>query len=394
MSLLEIDKPLKATAAGQYLGYSLQQLRLCHHLFKAPDGDMVSLEYVDDVAVHRSDSTLLLEQSKSALTGNPAADRAEDLWKTLANWADLCAEGAVDPTTTDFRLYITPAKTGALVGHLHAAATAEGVAEVLAKIKRLVDPKRADVGCAPNVTRFLKAGDEVCRLIIRRFQLITETDPVESVREYVRAGAPAEAFDDLTSAAIGMARDRIDKLIRDGQPPVVSATTFRRTYQTFARRSNLANLLTSEALEPSEGTIEIVVNTAPTFVRQLQSINASADMLVVAVSDYLRTTADKVHWADEGVIVEESLEDLDAQLLRQHKIVRDEVEDTLTEIDEPGRGRALYRKCAATELPLDGQTLPSHFVAGEYNFLAELRRLGWHPLYATLFPAEDADGYS
>lgn len=60
MSLLELEKPLKTAAAGQYLGYSLQQLRLCHHLLKAPDGDTVSLEYLDDVAVHRSDGTFLL----------------------------------------------------------------------------------------------------------------------------------------------------------------------------------------------------------------------------------------------------------------------------------------------------------------------------------------------
>lgn len=121
MSVLGFEKPLRATAAGQYLGYSLQQLRLCHHLLKAPDGDTVSLEYVDDVGVHRADGTLLLEQSKSALTGNPAADRAEDLWKSFANWADLCVEEKVDPNTTDFRLYVTPVKTGALVGQLHTA---------------------------------------------------------------------------------------------------------------------------------------------------------------------------------------------------------------------------------------------------------------------------------
>jgi hypothetical protein len=96
MSALEIEKPLKATAAGQCLGYSLQQLRLCHHLLKTPDGDTVSLEYVDDVAVHRSDGTLFLEQSKSALTGNPAADRADDLWKTFANWAELWARAALN----------------------------------------------------------------------------------------------------------------------------------------------------------------------------------------------------------------------------------------------------------------------------------------------------------
>ncbi|WP_158912688.1 ABC-three component system protein [Caulobacter sp. S45] len=388
MSLLDLEKPLKATAAGQYLGYSLQQLRLCHHLLKVPDGDTVSLEYVDDVAVHRSNGTLLLEQSKSALTGNPAADRAEDLWKTFANWADLCVAGTVDPKTTDFRLYVTPVKIGALAGELHAAMGADAIAAALIKIKKLVDPRKPDVGCAPQVSRFLNAGDEVCSFIIQRFQLATEADPVESVREFVRVGVPSEAQDDLTAAVVGMARDRIDKLIRDRQTPVMSATNFRRQFQTFARRSNLANLLTSKAPEPTDSAIKEVVSTGPTFVRQLQVIKASDDMLVTAVSDYLRTTTDKVLWADEGTIVEESLDDLDAQLVRQHRIIRDEIEDTLASNDEPARGRAIYRRCAATTLPLDGQTLPNHFVAGAYNCLADGRRLGWHPSYQTLFPEE------
>lgn len=355
---------------------------------KAPDGDTVSLEYVDDVGVHRADGTLLLEQSKSALSGNPAADRAEDLWKTFANWAELCTQGTIQAATTDFRLYVTPIKVGNLAGQLHAALSAEAVAAALAKIKKLIDPKKAEVGCAPQVARFLKAGDEICSLIIQRFQLMSEFDPVESVREFVRAGVPSEAQDDLTSAAIGMARDRIDRLIRNQQTPVLSATVFRRQFQSFTRRSNLANLLTSKAPEPSDSAIQALVDTAPTFVRQLQAINASDDMLVVAVSDFLRTTIDKVLWADEGTIVEESLDDLDGQLVRQHTIIRDEVEDTLAANDEPARGRAVYRRCAATTLPLDGQALPNHFVAGAYNCLADDRRLGWHPSYKTLFPEE------
>jgi hypothetical protein len=388
MSLLELEKPLKATAAGQYLGYSLQQLRLCHHLLKAPDGDVVSFEYIDDVAVHRSGGTLLLEQSKSALTGNPAADRAEDLWKSFANWADLCVAGTVDPKTTDFRLYVTPVKTGALVGELHTAMGADAIAAALVKVKKLIDPRRPNVGCTPQVSRFLKAGDEICGLIIQRFELATEADPVESVREFVRVGVPSVAQDDLTAAVVGMARDRIDKLIRDKQTPAMSATNFRRQFQTFARRSNLANLLTSKAPEPTDNAIKELVDMAPTFVRQLQVVAASDDMLVTAVSDFLRTTTDKVLWADEGIIVEESLDELDAQLVRQHKIIRDEVEDTLASNDEPARGRAVYRRCATTTLPLEGQALPSHFVAGAYNCLADARRLGWHPSYQTLFPEE------
>jgi hypothetical protein len=115
MSLADLDKPAKSSAAGQYLGYSLQQVRLCHHLLRVPDGDHVSLEYLDDVAIHRADGSFVLEQSKSALASNPAADRAQVLWKAFANWADLCVAKTISVATSEFRLYITPTKVGDLV---------------------------------------------------------------------------------------------------------------------------------------------------------------------------------------------------------------------------------------------------------------------------------------
>ena len=111
-------------------------------------------------------------------------------------------------------------------------------------------------------------------------------------------------------------------------------------------------------------------------------------MLVTAVSDYLRTTAEKVLWADEGLIVEDSLNDLDTQLVRRHTIVRDEIEDTSSHLDEATRGRMTYRKCSETTLPLDGHTVPSYFVPGAYNCLADLCRLGWHPNYKNFFSVE------
>jgi hypothetical protein len=388
MSLVELEKPAKSSAAGQYLGYSLQQVRLCHHLLRVPDGDHVSLEYLDDVAVHRADGSYLLEQSKSALSSNPAADRAEALWKAFANWADLCVANVITAQTADFRLYITPAKVGNIIQFMHAATNVQSIAEILSKIKRLPNSKAPNSGCTPHVLRFLKAGDAVCCEIIRRFKLVTDDAPEEAVREYVRLGVPTEAVDNLSSAAIGIARDRIDRLIRGGQPPVLSATVYRQNFRTFVRRFNLTNLLTSTTPAPSTEVVAALVNTSPIFVRQLQAVEAAPDMLVTAVSDYLRTTADKVQWADEGVILEDSFDELDAQLQRQYTIVRDEVEDTMASASEPARGRTLYRKCAATEMPLEGVSLPSHFVAGAYNCLADARRVGWHPQYTTLFPPE------
>jgi hypothetical protein len=79
----------------------------------------------------------------------------------------------------------------------------------------------------------------------------------------------------------------------------------------------------------------------------------------------------------------------DGQLERQHTIARDEVEDMMASVSEVQRGRALYRKCAATQLPLEGRTLPSHFIAGAYNSLADGLRVGWLPKYQNLFSEAD-----
>jgi hypothetical protein len=134
--------------------------------------------------------------------------------------------------------------------------------------------------------------------------------------------------------------------------------------------------------------VSALVDTSPLFVRQLQAIDAKPDMLVTAVSDFLRTAADKIHWADEGVVVRNSFDELDEQLERQFVVVRDEIEDTHSSNSEQQRGRAVYRRCTATEFPLEGRSLPSHFIAGAFNCLADLRRLGWHPQYLTLFEEE------
>lgn len=389
MSLVELEKPPKTSAAGQYLGFSLQQLRACFHLFSAADGDRVSLEYLDDVAVHRADGSLLLEQDKSTLTGNPAADKAVDLWKTFANWATLCTDKAIDPAMTDFRLFITPAKTGALVAEMSAAMTSAACCTVLAKIAKLVDPKKPDVGCAPLVLKFLAAKPEVCSAIIARFSLVSETDALESVRQFVRAGLPQAAVDDMTAAAIGIARDRYDRLLRDGGDRTLEAVIFRRQFQAFTRKSNLAGYLTSKGPVPADELVAMVLSDAPNFVRQLEAIEATNELLTAAVSDYLRTTSDKVEWAAEGLVVAESFDELDGQLIRKHTLVRDEVEDVHSTLTEPERGRRVYRQCSAVELPLDGQTLPSHFIAGAFNDLAEALRVGWHPAYASMFKGDD-----
>ncbi|MGO6926134.1 ABC-three component system protein [Rhizobium ruizarguesonis] len=388
MTVVELEKPLKTSAAGQYLGFSLQQLRLTYYLLRVPDGDHVSLEYLDDVAVHLANGSLLLEQCKSALSGNPAADRSVDLWKTFANWSSLCKDGVVDIHSTSFHYYVTPMKTGGIVKQMSAAEDSSEVAGAIARLKKLANSTPVDAACQAHLSKFLAAGDPLCGSIISRFTFTSEDVPLEAVRQFVRPGASPAALQELTAAAIGIARDRVDGLIRSRAAPVVDATKFRRAFQSFSRRSDLGNLLVSKAPPPSDDIVASTVSNEPTFVRQLYAVEATEDMLLTAVSDYLRTQIDKVEWADEGRILVNSFDEFDRQLVRLHKINRDEIEDLQSASTQPIRGRTLYRKCASAVVPLDGHSLPGHFVAGAFNHLADSKRVGWHPDYATLFPTD------
>jgi hypothetical protein len=377
----------KSAAPGPYLGFSLQQLRLTYHLLRTPSGNSVSLEYLDDVAVHRADGSALLEQCKSALSGNPVSDRADAFWNTFGNWADRCTEG-LDPDTTDFVLFVSPTKAGDLVRQLAAANSPADAQSALVKIKSLLKKMGPSHGASPHIARFLAAGDCVCETIIQRFSAVFHDDPVEIIRQALRPVLPEETLDSFCAAAIGMARDMADELIRKSQIPMIEAGPFRTRFRAFIRKYDLSGLLLSKSPVPTGDVIQALVDTEPLFVRQLVAVEASHDLLVTAVSDFLRSEADKVDWADEGSIINESLEELDQQLERQHKLVRDEIEDTMSSDAESKRGRAVYRRCCATKLNLEGRELPSHFIPGAFNSLADCRRLGWHPNYETLFSGD------
>ncbi|MEZ0000939.1 ABC-three component system protein [Sinorhizobium fredii] len=383
MSVDEYPK-LKTSVPGQYLGYGLQPVRLCYHLMSVGTGCRVSLEQLDDIAIHDPSGGLVFEQSKSALSGNPAADKSPELWKTLANWASL-PTSLLDAATA-FRFYVTPFKTGNLVHELHDAKDGVKAASLLKKFKTKTFKGKKGVGVEPLISKFLGGGDEACLKVITLFELQTEQDPIDAIRQKLLVTLPEESLDQYCAAAIGIAKDDVDSLIRTRKAPILDAVAFRRKLRAFIRKHDFSKLLASTTGAPSPDQIAVLLNSQPTFVRQLMAVEAKDALMTVAISDFLRATADKVIWADRGSIVDSSLDELDESLIRHHTMAADELSDTHAHLDAHQRGRQLYHRCANLKMPLEGQTLPGYFVAGEYNCLADDRKVGWHPDYESLFP--------
>lgn len=311
MSLPTLPKAAKSSAPGQYLGFSLQQVRLCYYLLSVPDGIAVSLEQIDDVGIHLPDGTTLFEQAKSTLSGkNPASNKSEEMWKTFGNWAETCTDSGIDPSTSKFRYYVSYAKPGALITEISKADDPVEVKKVLLKVKKLFDECEEGTGCEPHLARFLNAGDTVCSAIIQNCSFHAEADPVDAIRNRLNV-LPTEAIDDFCAAAVGLAADDMDDRIRNGKTRAIDASAFRRRFWAFVRKHNFSNVLTPSCNAPEPIEIDKTLLGAPLFVRQLNAIEASNTMLVTAVSDYMRATADKVKWADDGVVYADSFSELD-----------------------------------------------------------------------------------
>jgi hypothetical protein len=382
---------LKHAAPGPYLGFALQPVRLSFHLLTCPEGAKVSLEHLDDVAIHYPNGNVTLEQTKSALKQNPLTDWSDELWKAIANWLDGIASRRLLSGKSSFQLYVTPPRQGGWAQALSDAATEADIEALLAAIKAKHATLKKPKGCESNLQRFLNASAENRNAVIMRFRLLTEdADPVDAIRDLIKTSVAPELVDVLCHSAVGMAKEKADRLIRDGHPALVDGDAFKTNFIAFVRRTNIPGLLSSFTPAPSNTEVVSVLSARPIFIRQLEIIEAAEHDRVRAVSDFLRASADKSVWAEQGLVFEESLTEWDDFLVGRHGLISGEISDLHADKQAAVRGRMAYRQCAQLQAPLEGRAVPGHFVHGSFNALADVLRLGWHPNYQSLL-GEDGE---
>lgn len=373
----------KHTAPGQYLGYALQPVRLCYHLLSCPPGSNVSLEALEDVAVHLPSGRVILEQMKSALSHqNPLSDWAPDFWKTIGYWV---SSGAAADPRYEFRFYVTPIKVAGLPQLLSDAASQAQVHEATAAIQTaLMALKKKVPACMPDLKRFLEMPDANRVSFVKRLTVINDADPVEPVRARLGVAQAPAVLQAVCQASIGFAKEEVDALLRLQQPGVIASDKFLTKVRAYAQKVNLPGLLVSVGDPPGQEEVSSLLWKRPTFIRQLELINATRDESIRAISDFLRAAADKADWAEKGLVFGPSFEEMDDQLLASHNAISGEIGLTQAHHQPADRGRLVYFRCTQIQAPVEGRTVPGHFVHGCLNELANHPRLGWHPDYGKL----------
>ncbi|MET3486007.1 hypothetical protein ABIC70_005551 [Methylobacterium sp. 1973] len=139
--------------------------------------------------------------------------------------------------------------------------------------------------------------------MIARFRLENgDHSPVSPLLKLIEVTDPPELALAIARSAFGIAKQWADELIRAGRPAIIEVDAYKRQFRSFIQRHNLPDLLVSLAPKPVPGDIEALLAVRPTFVRQLEIIEAGLDETSCAVSDYLRTSADKTMWAEQGLL--------------------------------------------------------------------------------------------
>ena len=383
-----------AAAPGQFYGYSIQITRALAHLLRCHDGQAVSVECLDDVAVTGADGNTL-EQVKSGLAHNPLSDHAVDLWKTLHAWVEAIRAGAL---SSDMRFVLFTAQPwhGSLVTSLHEANSREQALGIINGVRkefwgngpRFSKKKNLADALAPHVNGVLQASDDVLVRLILNFSLETGSgSPNDDLRPQLCLAISDAAVENVLQYLLGWAKRQIDKLIEQGQPATLTWAEFRKQLVAAAKkfdRNETVLCATQADITPADVDSELRNRI---YVRQLHLLNAADVSLVRAVNDFLRAATDRTTWSERGDVLEPSFAEFEDRLQRAWESQR-----KLVPIELPGRaeeqhGQALLERCTQLQVRLQGMDVPSHFVPGSFHSLAEVLAVGWHPRFEELLSA-------
>lgn len=376
---------------GQYLGYSLQLMRVLSRLLEAEEGDVISLELFDDVGVDKRNGHKIAEQGKSTLNGNPVSDRAVDLWKTFSNWVEYVESGVLKIDKTKFDIYVSRPKDGDIVNAFTKAVTqAEAKAALTSAKTKLWGPPPKNAlkphlpkTISPFVNHVLEADEGIVCKIIQSFSLLCgEGCSHESLKTLLtKKLVHKDIVDTVILYALGWLKVKTDSLLEKKQAAIVSYEEFHRELTSFVRKADRRQLLVSFAPAPQKSEIHADLTRARNYVRQLELIESAESDIIRAISDYLRASKDRTVWGVMGHVNHTSFDEFEEDLQRIWQNLEKQGKIRYGHLSDEDKGKMLYLECSQYKGKLEGLDVPSHFTPGSFHALADVPSLGWHPNY-------------
>lgn len=390
---------------GQAEGFFLQETRFLYHLLKADAGDVVSLEFLGDVATEHADGSVTTEEDKSAITDNPITDRSKNLWKTLHNWILAIENGDLEPDRTRFILYV-PHKhfTGSFVEKFDAAQTKTAAEEALIFSRTTLWGDAPEFalkdGVADSIAKYVDyvfAKQEAASKVITNFRFekgdnAGYAEIIENIA--TKTFVPSEHSESFRHHMLGWIKEKIDLSIANDGVPKISYAEFLVEGHAILRKYDRERILKSVTERPLHTTVDAQLEKSPTYIRQLDYIEVPYEEKLDAVCDYLMAENDRYDWIERSLLHESSADEFDRRLKSKWKNVCGEVKATMYNDGAVQKGAAIYYKCRQYSTEIEGCAVEDHFIHGTYHLLANEPSIGWHPSWSTLLNKDSEEDKS
>lgn len=310
---------------------------------------------------------------------------AKELWRTLAVWIDVLPELDHDEEP-EFTLLTTSSAPDGSTASLLRRDGQRDPELALSRLRGVATLSSATTTAAAR-QRFaeLDAVDQE-RLVsatVVRDQQAEITDLDDRLKQLFRLGVRPEHEDAFIDSLKGWWYARCVALLRGTEPAVAASDLLYRVHdlRDSYHPDNLP--FDYDIVQPTHD--ERRAYETWLFVRQLQIVAATNELLQIAINDYHRAYTNRSRWLRLGLLRPGELDHYERRLVdewkRQHAYMRANLDDSATEEQMQKAGLQLWRDLDATTVPIRPRFTEQALTRGTYHELANRPEVGWHPVF-------------
>lgn len=380
--------------------YTLQVKHILYELIDANDGDVISIEALDDIASHKIDGSVEVQQVKSVLSkNNPVSDRARDFWKTFYNWLIAVKVGELNLANTKFKMFVTADRSDDIVEKFNLANNLASAKQALrdAKVSILGNNNQNNV---PDSYREyvefifdpLNETDISMIIVNFRYQHGRGSYLEDLFIKFEKQLIPEEFVDSAYTHCLGWIDRIVSQQLEKNKPAYVNQQEYRKELLACLRKYNQMAVLQAFSSKPTEIEVENEIEKLSIYLQQLELIDSEYSEKIEAINDYLMSSVDKTIWAKKGLVLYSSFDDYEEMLKRTWRNENKIGKLIHSDKDDKVKGKLLYLKCIEKQIPLQGLQVPVYFTSGSFHTLSDKKNIGWHPDYEKLLKEGDDNG--
>lgn len=344
----------------------------------------ISLETFDDVAFESGGFPIQLIQTKHQVTRHGSlTDNSVDLWKTLANWAELTGADYEMPFRTKFTLITTGvAPEASAASFLRLRDRGEQQADDLLRAAAARSKNKHN---APGHAAYTELPDDV-RLSLLKAICILDASPNiidlrdEIVRE-VRYATSHDHLDALVERLEGWWFGVVIKALSSHVPTAIPVLAIDGKIDELREQFRRDALPVDYADASPTPDVVADLDKRP-FVNQLRRIKVGARRIEFAIRDYYRASEQRSRWAREALLLDGELANYERQLTEawepRFETMCEEVQ-LAAEGPRIGAAQTLF-KWVEQEANFALRSVDDHFMThGSYHILSNSYKVGWHP---------------